>query len=267
MKWRPRLSIPLGKGFRINIGRRGIGASAGIPGVARFGVGSDGRTRTSVGKGLLRWEHQGGGKKQPGGCGCGGCFLMLILGIGVFAVIGALMPKNDSSASVTPSASAPPKPVAATSRVPLFREPLKAASLPISMGLKDTAVGKAVWRAGESGWYALATVVTHEGGLSKPGDVNNGIDCFHESRQSSQVEGVTWTAKVFNPAGQAATLPRFKELCLKYAAQLGCPLPAGLFEKVDPEKGQRLETADAVFEIEKLNYNQGFGWRFRVTAR
>ena len=266
MKWRPRLSIPLGKGFRINIGRRGIGASAGIPGVARFGVGSDGRTRTSVGKGLLRWEHQGG-KRQPGGCGCGGCLMLVILGVVIFAVIGAFIPKNDSPSVASPAAAGLTMPPVGASRVPLFREPLKAARVPLSMGLTDTAAGKDAWRAGEPGWYALATVVTHRGGQSQAGDVDNGIDCFHESSRASQVERVTWTAKVFNPAGQGTTLPRFKELCLKYAAQLGCALPVGLFENVDPAKGQRFETPDATFVIEKLTYDQGFGWRFRVTGK
>jgi hypothetical protein len=267
MKWRPRLSIPLGKGFRINIGRRGIGASAGIPGVARFGVGSDGRTRTSVGKGLLRWEHQGSGKKQPGGCGCSGCLTLLILGCVVAAGIGFLLPQKQPVTGSTSASSKLTAGAVTAPRIPLFRNPVQAAGVPLSMGLKDTAEGKPAWRAGELGWYSLSTLVTHVGKLSKVGDVDNSIDCYHESNGGSQVERVTWTAKVFNPEGQAATLPRFKELCLKYASQLGCPLPAGLFENVDPAKGQRLETVDATFDIEKLTYDQGFGWRFRVTAK
>ncbi len=264
MKWRPRLSIPLGKGFRINVGRRGIGASAGIPGVARFGVGSDGRTRTSVGKGLLRWEHQGSGKKQSGGCGCGGCFSLLILGGMVLVGIGFLLPQKQS---VTGAPSNLAADTATVSRIPLFRDPVKAAGVPLSMGLKDTAEGNPTWRAGELGWYSLATVVTHVGNLSKVGDVDNSIDCYHESKSDSQVERVTWTAKAFNSEGQAATLPRFKDLCLRYVSQLGCPAAPGLFEKVDPEKGQRLETSEALFEIEKLPFKQGLGWRLRITSK
>lgn len=267
MKWRPRLSIPLGKGFRINIGRRGIGASAGIPGVARFGVGSDGRTRTSVGRGLLRWEHQGGGKTQLGGCGCGGCLTLLILGGVVAAGIGFLLPKKQTATGSTSAALKSTAGAVTVPRIPLFRDPVKAAGVPLSMGLKDTAEGKPAWRSGELGWYSLATVVTHTGKLSKAGDVDNSIDCYLESNNSSQVERVTWTAKVFNPEGQAATLPRFKELCLQYASRLGCPTPAGLFENVNPDKGQQLETADAVFVIDKLPFKQGFGWRFRITSK
>ena len=114
---------------------------------------------------------------------------------------------------------------------------------------------------------ALATLVTHRGDPFKKGDLDNGIDCHHESKNGSRVERVTWTAKVFNPAGQHATLPRFKEICLDYAARLGCALPKGLFVKVDPEKGQRMETADAVFEIDKLRFDEGYAWRFRITSK
>ncbi len=267
MKWRPRLSIPLGKGFRINVGRRGIGASAGIPGVARFGVGSDGRTRTSVGKGLLRWEHQGSGKKPSAGCGCGGCLSLLMLGAVVAAGIGLLLPKKQPEPGLSDPQSKLMAGAVTVPRIPLFRDPVKAAGVPLSMGLKDTAEGKPAWRSGELGWYSLATMVTHVGKLSKVGDVDNSIDCYHESNSGTQVERVTWTAKAFNPEGHATTLPRFKELCMHYVSELGCPAPPGLFEKVDPEKGQRLETSEALFEIEKLPFKQGFGWRFRITSR
>lgn len=70
-----------------------------------------------------------------------------------------------------------------------------------------------------------------------------------------------------NPDGQNATLPRFRELCLKYTAQLGCTVPAELFQNVSPESGQQLETNEAYFIIEKLDYAQGFGWSFRITAK
>jgi hypothetical protein len=72
---------------------------------------------------------------------------------------------------------------------------------------------------------------------------------------------------VYNPDGQNATLPRFRELCLKYTAQLGCTVPAVLFQNVSPESGQQLETSEAHFIIEKLDYAQGFGWSFRITAK
>jgi hypothetical protein len=68
--------------------------SFGIPGVARFGVGTDGRTRTTVGKGLFRWEQQGGRAK---GCGCSGCLGTLLMGSLLLAVIGAFLPKSPSA--------------------------------------------------------------------------------------------------------------------------------------------------------------------------
>lgn len=262
MKWRPRISIPLGKGFRINIGKRGIGASAGIPGLFRVGVGSDGRMRTSVGSGLLRWEHQSSPGSQPPGCGCGSLIMMLV-------ILGAISAGNrgDTSKKLPPPSAGSSLPMVAASRIPLFREPAKAAAVPLELGLRDTREDRPAWRSGPNGWQALATLVTHRGDPFKRGDMENGIDCHHESSSASRVERVTWTAKVFNPAGQHATLPRFKQICLDYAARLGCPLPKGLFEKVDPEIGQRMETADALFVIEKLRFDEGYAWRFRITSK
>lgn len=263
MKWRPRISIPLGKGFRINVGKRGIGASAGIPGLFRVGMGSDGRMRTTVGSGLLRWEHQSSASGQPPGCGCGTLIMVLV-------ILGAISAgKRDDSTNKPPPALAAgsTQPLMAGSRIPLFREPTKAAAVPLDLGLRDTREDRPAWRSGPNGWQALATLVTHRGDPFKKGDLDNGIDCHHESKSGARVERVTWTAKVFNPAGQHATLPRFKEICLDYAARLGCALPKGLFVKVDPEKGQRMETADAVFEIDKLRFDEGYAWRFRITSK
>jgi hypothetical protein len=93
MAWRPRKSISLGKGFRINLSKRGIGWSAGIPGLFRFGVGSDGRGRSSFGTGLLRHEfHHGkvGGGSGGGGGGCG-CFTLVVIVILGLGVVGAII--------------------------------------------------------------------------------------------------------------------------------------------------------------------------------
>jgi hypothetical protein len=260
MKWRPRISIPLGKGIRINIGKRGIGGSAGIPGIARIGIGSDGRTRSTVGKGIFRWEQQGG---RPKGCGCGGCLIILIIGLLIAAIISAILPNPNR---VVPLA-VPTAPIGQAPKIPLFLEPTKAANLPLELGLKDTAQGRAPWRQSDDRWYALASIVTHTGKLTKVGDVDNDITCLHESTTPSHVTQVTWTANVFNPEGQTATLPKFRELCLKYTSRLGCPIPPELFQNVDPAKGQQLETSQARFLIEKLAYNRGHGWRFRIMAK
>jgi hypothetical protein len=243
--------------------------SFGIPGVARFGVGTDGRTRTTVGKGLFRWEQQGGRAK---GCGCSGCLGTLLMGSLLLAVIGAFLPKSPSAVPAAdgagPSAIATSSgPPATKPQIPLFLQPQQAAQLPLELGLTDTAPGRSAWREGPHGWYALATVTTHTGKLAKEGDIDNTITCLHESTSPGHIDRVTWTAHVFNPDGQAATLPRFREVCLQYTARLGCPLPEGLFQKVSPEKGQQLETDQAHFSIEKLSFTQGFGWRYCITSK
>jgi hypothetical protein len=268
MKWRPRISIPLGKGFRINIGKRGIGASGGIPGVARLGVGADGRTRTTLGRGLFRWEKQSGGTRGCGSGGCGGCLGLVAIAFLLLSLIAVLLPENsrDSPSDKRPTSSAAVSPLL-TSKVPLFVQPTLAAAIPLELGLSDTAPNLPAWRESEDHWYALATITTYTGKLTKVGDVDNTITCFHESKQSAQIDRVTWTANVFNPDGQAATLPRFRQLCLRYTARLGCAVPAELFQDVSPDNGQQLETREAHFIIEKLSYAQGFGWRFRITSK
>ena len=83
MAWRPRKSIRLGKGVRINISKKGIGGSAGIPGIFSVGVGSDGRKRASVGRGLARQEFSGG-KSDSSGCGC---LILILIGAAIGFVI------------------------------------------------------------------------------------------------------------------------------------------------------------------------------------
>lgn len=92
MGWRPRKSFRLGKGFRINLSKRGIGWGAGIPGLFSFGVGGDGRKRAGVGGGLTRVEKQWGGKRRAKGekGGCCGCLVLIVLaflGLGVFSTL------------------------------------------------------------------------------------------------------------------------------------------------------------------------------------
>lgn len=268
MRWSPRKSVRIGKGFRLNLSRKGVGWSAGIPGFLRFGRGGDGRTRTSVGKGLLRWEKQSNGAKGNGGCGCGGCLLLLFIAGGVIFIIGAFL--SPSHPSTAPALAAKPsaRPDGRSPKIPLFRTPQQAAALPLELGLKDTVSGKPLWRDdGSGGWYALSSIVTYQGKLSRVGDVDNNIECLHESGSRSRVDRVTWTARVFNPDGQAVTLPKFKAICLKYVTKLGCKIPPGLFVDVNPETGQTLETEEGTYQIQKLAFKMGFGWQFRVTSK
>jgi hypothetical protein len=82
MAWRPRKSFTLGKGFRINLSRRGIGWSVGIPKLFRFGVGADRRVRSSFGSGLLRHEFDHGRAEAGSGgrrSGCRGCLLLVLI--------------------------------------------------------------------------------------------------------------------------------------------------------------------------------------------
>ncbi|MFZ3065822.1 MAG: DUF4236 domain-containing protein [Nitrospirota bacterium] len=67
MGWRFRKSISLGKGLRLNIGKKGLGLSAGVKGL-RVGVGSKG-AYTSVGipgSGLYSVNYLGKGSKSSG---------------------------------------------------------------------------------------------------------------------------------------------------------------------------------------------------------
>lgn len=85
-----RKSFTLGKGFRINLSRRGIGWSAGIPKLFRFGVGADRRVRSSFGTGLLRHEFDHGkataqsAQSRGGCCGCLAFSLLAVLALILF---------------------------------------------------------------------------------------------------------------------------------------------------------------------------------------
>ena len=90
MAWRPRKSIRLGKGFRINLSRSGIGWSAGVPKFFRFGIGADSRRRSSIGSGLFRQEWNLGKavaiEKGTSG-GCCSCSGPVVLGFFVVAIL------------------------------------------------------------------------------------------------------------------------------------------------------------------------------------
>jgi|JI10StandDraft_1071094.scaffolds.fasta_scaffold698335_1 hypothetical protein len=268
MRWSPRKSVRIGKGFRVNLSRKGVGWSAGIPGFMRFGRGGDGRSRTSVGRGLLRWEKQSGGAKGERGCGCGGCLLLMLVAVGVITIVGRFMAPPMSPTAPPLTAEQPEPPNSHSPKIPLFRTPQQAAAVPLELGLKDIVSGKPLWRDdGSGGWYALSSVITYRGKQSKVGDVDNTIECLHESNSRSRVDRATWTARVFNPDDQAVTLPKFKEICLKYVTKLGCKMPPNLFVDVNPETGQTRETDEGTFEIQKLAFKLGFGWQFRVTSK
>lgn len=119
MAWRPRKSFHLGKGFRINLSRRGIGWSVGIPKLFRFGIGADRRVRSSFGSGLLRHEfdhgraaggHDGG---PGGGCGCLAFFLVSVLALILFVQLSGgrtSIPDAEPSASTAHRAPSLSKP-------------------------------------------------------------------------------------------------------------------------------------------------------------
>jgi hypothetical protein len=103
MAWRPRKSFRIGKGFRINLSRKGIGWSAGIPGIIRFGVGGDGRRRLSAGAGLFRQESQWSGSNSGGhsSSGCCGCLAIIIVGFVGVGLIGGFFSSSSSSPGTT----------------------------------------------------------------------------------------------------------------------------------------------------------------------
>lgn len=93
MGWRFRKSLSLGKGIRLNIGKKGLGLSAGIKGL-RIGVGSKGAYTSAgiPGSGLYSVNYIGKGTKSSGKTvanfngSLNGCFL-LILGIVDFILL------------------------------------------------------------------------------------------------------------------------------------------------------------------------------------
>lgn len=112
MGWRPRKSFKIGKCFRINLSKSGIGWGAGIPGLFSFGVGGDGRKRAGVGGGLTRFENQWGSRQQTkddkgGCCGCLVLVVLLLIGLGVF---GAVYNSTDASSPEPEPANIDAKP-------------------------------------------------------------------------------------------------------------------------------------------------------------
>jgi len=209
--------------------------------------------------------------RNPGGCGCRSSLGCLGIGFLLLVVIALLAPKttvpDQKGLSDSPQLPQSTLSTAPSVKVPLFQKPSRAVAAPISLGLQDTSPEKPAWRNGEGEWYGLSKIITHKGAFSKVGDVDNDITCMHTSSDSHQVMQVRWTANVFNLDGASSTLPKFKELCLSYCRQLGSDLPESLFENVDPQKGQFLETSHAVFEIKRLDYKLGYGWIFTIKSK
>lgn len=219
--------------------------------------------------------------RPPDGClGRVGCGTTLLCVIGLTTVVSlinnrttiqnlASQQKRSPARLEAEDRSTPPpsrSQITTHSRIPLFSDPSRAANVPILLGLTDTVPDGPSWRKGEVEWAALASVVTHHGNLERDGDVDNNISCLHTSTTQDRVESVRWRANIFDPTDHT-TAARFKELCLSYLPHLGCQIPAGLFEKVNPEVGQRLETEEATFELERVGYRVGFGWQFIITAK
>jgi hypothetical protein len=210
--------------------------------------------------------------RPPSGCGgLVGLFLVAIVLAGVASLVvnrSSSKPSRpaptQSSGSLAPAV--PLTPEAPLSSVPLFRSPQQAAKASLDLGLVDTDHTKPAWREGELGWYSLAKLVTHKGGLKKVGDVDDDITCMHASKTKEQVEYVRWTANIYNRA-DTTTAPRFKELCLAYVRKLGCEVPVALFDKVDPINGQHFDTTAATFELKKVSYDLGYCWQLTITAK
>ena len=77
MSWGFRRSFPLGKLVRLNVTKRGLGMSVGVPGL-RVGLGADGKVRRTLsipGTGLRETEVIGGDAKggRSGGKVCPAC--------------------------------------------------------------------------------------------------------------------------------------------------------------------------------------------------
>ncbi len=98
MAWRPRKSFRIGKGFRINLSKRGLGWSGGLPGIFRFGVGADGRRRGSLGRGIFRQEKQWGkSSSKDGESGCCGCISVGAIAFILIAVVFSFFVPNNES--------------------------------------------------------------------------------------------------------------------------------------------------------------------------
>lgn len=208
--------------------------------------------------------------KRPNGCGSLGCMVKLAFLFVVAAALSALFSNRTSRTGESASNPAPTQTVEQRrqprSKVPLFNSPSDVVKLPLELGLSDTATDKPAWRVGELGWYGLAKIVTHKGGYSKVGDVDNDITCMHSSQSAEKIDYVRWTVNHFNSA-DTSSAAKFKELCLSYIRKLGCSTPAALFVGVDPSKGQLIETEHAIFKLERIEYKMGYGWQFTVTGK
>lgn len=210
--------------------------------------------------------------------GCGGLGCLIIIGLIGFSIFGSFSNRSGSRpASASPvntngnqavQPSSPERDNRYVSKIQIFNFPEKAARLPLSLGLTDTAPDQGTWRrGGDSDWYALSKMVIAQENPAQSAPLNNEITCLHRSTYSSYVEQVKWTANVFNEAEATIIMPQFKQLCLDYCRQMGCLVPPELFINVDPSKGQKLETADAKFGLEKLAYKTGYGWELIVEAK
>jgi hypothetical protein len=92
MGWFLRKGFKLGSGVRVNLSKKGLGISAGIPG-ARVSVGPGRNPRVYGGKGPLRYQKSisdgtalssKNGKSR--GCGCGAVILIIIIGFAVLSL-------------------------------------------------------------------------------------------------------------------------------------------------------------------------------------
>src|SRR5262249_57184766 len=90
MGWNFRRSLNLGGGFRLNLSKRGIGASAGIRGF-RIGLGPRGkRLQISVPRTGIYYRKDEGWQQQPPGSGVSRFRIAILLAVvavaGVFVV-------------------------------------------------------------------------------------------------------------------------------------------------------------------------------------
>ncbi len=94
MGWSFRKSLNIGGGFRINLSKRGIGASAGVPGF-RFGLGPLGkRLQISIpGTGIFYRKDEGWKTPATGSASSVAEFLgrLVLVGVCVLALAGLLL--------------------------------------------------------------------------------------------------------------------------------------------------------------------------------
>jgi hypothetical protein len=160
-----------------------------------------------------------------------------------------------------------PEPEAAGG-VPLFRRPEVAARLAGRFGLGESYAGSMAWKKTDAlGWNAFAISPGAGAGSGGNGAAENSVSCLLESQRGDRVEVLTLVANVFNVKAAAETIAKYKAVCLGFLSETACPVTKQFVDAIGVTEGQRADTADALFDLKKINIATGYRWELTVKAK